>query len=80
MTVISYTLFFKYFLMGGKKCPKCGKKGLFFGIIGKEWLGIHCMYCGYEERIQKRRKLLTRLLRLLRSLRARGPFFLFPNS
>ena len=69
MTVISYTLFFKYFLMGGEKCPTCGKKGLFFGIIEKEWFGIRCMFCGYEERIEKREKLPTGLLRLFRLLR-----------
>jgi len=69
MTVISYTLFFKYFLMGGEKCPKCGKKGLFFGIIQKEWLGMRCRFCGYEERTGKREKLPTGLLRLFRLLR-----------
>lgn len=68
MTVISYTLFFKYFLMGGEKCPKCGKNGLLFGIVRKEWLGIRCMFCGYEERIEKRKKLPTGLLRLFRLL------------
>ena len=56
MTVISYTLFFKYFLMGGEKCPKCGKKGLFFGIIQKEWFGVRCRFCGYEERTGKNRR------------------------
>jgi Zn ribbon nucleic-acid-binding protein len=69
MTIISYTLFFKYFLIGGEKCPKCGKKELFFGIIEKEWFGIRCMFCGYEERIEKREKLPTGLLRLFRLLR-----------